>query len=76
MLSGERNVRVIYLPSFIYEDFQVNNIMVEWALRIIDELYIFLSDIPEKVEHACIHKPKLMSIGGELLWAGFTYSHQ
>jgi hypothetical protein len=76
MLSEEGNVRVIYLPSFIYEDFQVNNIMIEWALRIIDELYSFLSDIPEKVEHTCIYKPKLMSIGGELLWAGFTYSHQ
>ena len=76
ILSEERNVRVVYLPSFIYEDFQISNIMIEWALKVRDELFSFLSDIPEKVEHACIHQAQYLHVGGEPLWAGSTYSHQ
>jgi len=76
VLSGRKRLRVIYLPSFIHEDFQLNGVMAEWALRILDELFDFLSNTPERVEHTCIHPPRYVNVRGELLWAESTSSLQ
>ena len=76
LLSGRKKLRVIYLPSFAHEDFQMNDAMAQWALRILDELFDFLSNIPEEVEHTCIHPPRYVSVGGELPWAEYIYSPQ
>jgi len=76
LLSGRKKLRVVYLPSFIHEDFQLNDAMAQWALRILDELFDFLSNTPEKVEHTCIHPPRYVSVRGEFLWAESISSHQ
>jgi hypothetical protein len=76
ILSGRRCLGVIYLPSFIYQDFQVNGVMIEWALKILDELFNFLSNIPETAEHTCNHQAKFMHVGVEPLWTRPTCSRQ
>jgi hypothetical protein len=74
MLSGRRSLRVIYLPSFIHQNFWADDGMTEWALGILDELFSFLSHVPGEAEHTCAHQIKYVSVGGELLWAGYTSS--
>jgi len=69
MLSGKRGLRVIYLPSFIHQDFWADDGVIEWALGILDELFSFLSQAPEEVEHTCARQLEYVSVGGELLWA-------
>jgi hypothetical protein len=76
ILSGRRGLEIIYLPSFVYERFQVNGIMIEWALKMLEELFSFLSNIPGTVDHTCIHGAKYVHIGCGSVWTKSIYSRQ
>jgi hypothetical protein len=76
ILSGKRGLRVIYLPSFIHQDFRASNTIIKWALGVLDELFSFLSDTPREVEHTCAHRIKYVNVVGELPWAESISSPQ